>query len=212
MFKNREAAGLLLLQKLKKYRGQNPLVLGIPRGAMPLAKIIADGLEGELNAILVHKISAPQQDEFAIGSVGLSGEIYRMPYIKSLKIPESYVQRAAAEQLEILKLRKRRFHLPDLNCKGRIVILVDDGIATGATVLGALHEIRAQRPKKIILAVGVISAHAVSQVSSFVEEFVALEEPEFFYAVSQFYEDFNQVSDEEVERIFKGREGNVLST
>lgn len=203
MFKDRQEAGQLLLQKLIKYKGQNPLVVGIPRGAMPMAEIIADGLSGELNAVLIHKIPAPGQEEFAIGSVGLSGHIFRLPYIRSHGISESYVTTAAAEQLEKLQQRKARFLLPDLNCMGRIVILVDDGIATGATAIGAIHEIRSQKPKKLILAAGVIPASTSAQMRSLVDEFIVLEEPEFFYAVSQFFQNFSQVTDEEVIQIFK---------
>lgn len=203
MFKDRQEAGQLLLQKLIKYKGQNPLVVGIPRGAMPMAEIIADGLSGELNAVLIHKIPAPGQEEFAIGSVGLSGHVFRLPYIRSHGISESYVTTAAAEQLEKLQQRKARFLLPDLNCMGRIVILVDDGIATGATAIGAIHEIRSQKPKKLILAAGVIPASTSAQMRSLVDEFIVLEEPEFFYAVSQFFQNFSQVTDEEVIQIFK---------
>lgn len=203
VFKNREEAAQLLLKKLMKYKGQNPLVLGIPRGAMPMARIIAEGLQGELNAVLIHKIPAPNQEELAIGSVGLSGEVYRLPFIRHYGIPESYVQQAAHQQLEVLKKRKERFHLPDYNSQGRIVIIVDDGIATGATAIGAIHEIRAQKPKKLILAAGVIAASSAEEIRNLVDELLVLEEPEFFYAVSQFFVNFAQVTDDEVVEIIK---------
>lgn len=203
MLQDREEAARLLLKKLQSYKGQRPLVVGIPRGAMPMARIIAEGLNGEINAVLIHKIPAPNQPELAIGSVGLSGEIYRLPIIEMYDIPESYVQLAALQQVEVLKERQEQFHLPPLNCRNRVVILVDDGIATGATVMGALHEIRAQKPKKLILAAGVVAADTAARLRGLVDEFVALAEPESFYAVSQFFSDFSTVTDEDVVEIIK---------
>lgn len=203
MIKNREEAAELLLKKLLQYKGQNPLVLGIPRGAMPMAKILAEGLKGEMSAILIHKIPAPNQPELAIGSVGLSGEIFRLPLIKEYEIPESYVQLAAEQQVENLKSRQRRFQLPPLNCKDRIVILVDDGIATGATAIGALHEIRLQKPRKLIVAAGVVAQSTAGKIRELADELITLAEPDYFYAVSQFFSDFQQVSDDEVVEILK---------
>ena len=203
MFTNREEAGRILSKKLRKYKGANPLVLGIPRGAMPMAAIIARELDGELNAILVHKIPAPNQEELAIGSVGLTGDVFRLPSIQAYGISEEYVQKAVQEQRLKLKDRRARLQLPPFNCKNRTVILVDDGIATGATAFGAIHEIRAQKPAKLILAAGVVPASLSSEMRGMVDEFVVLEEPDFFYAVSQFFQDFTQVTDEEVVEIFK---------
>ncbi|HEY8270005.1 MAG TPA: phosphoribosyltransferase family protein, partial [Pseudobdellovibrionaceae bacterium] len=190
----------------------NSLVLGIPRGAMPMARIIAEGLDGELNAILIHKIPAPNQPELAIGSVGLSGDIYRLPLIETYEIPEFYVQQAAHQQLEILKKRSERFHLPPLVCKDRIVIIVDDGVATGATVFGAIHEIRQQAPRKLILAAGVVAKSTAEEIRPLVDELISLNEPEYFYAVSQFFEDFSQVTDEEVVEILKSAKKSKRQT
>lgn len=202
MFANREEAGRLLSKKLFQYKGKSPLVLGIPRGAMPMAEIIARDLDGELNAILVHKIPAPNQEELAIGSVGLTGDIFRLPSIDAYGISEDYVQKAAKEQRLKLKERRSRLHLPAFNCLHRTVILVDDGIATGATAFGAIQEIRAQKPAKLILAAAVVPLSLATQMREVVDEFVVLEEPEFFYAVSQFFRDFTQVTDEDVMAIF----------
>lgn len=198
VLQNRVEAARLLLKKLKKYEGKRPLILGIPRGAMPMAAVIAEGLQGELNAILIHKIPAPHQEELAIGSVGLSGEIYRLPLIKALGVSEAYLKEAAQIQVEVLKKRQEKFNLPPLDCRGRIVIIVDDGIATGATALGAIHEVRAQKPQKIILAAGVIASSSLAEIRPLVDELIVLDAPEFFYAVSQFFVDFKQVTDEEV--------------
>lgn len=203
VFKNREDAAQKLLKPLMKYKNQNPVILGIPRGAMPMAKIIAEELNGELNAVLVHKIPAPYQEELAIGSIGLSGKIHRLPISESFGISDAYIEKEAQRQLEILKKRQERFHLPKLDCKNRLVIIVDDGIATGATAIGAIHEIRLQKPRKLVLAAGVVAKNTADNIRGLVDEFIALEEPEFFYAVSQFFVDFGQVTDDEVVDILR---------
>lgn len=205
ILKNRDEAAQLLLQKLMKYKNQNPLVLGIPRGAMPMAKIIAEGLGGELNAVLVHKIPFPFEKEVAIGSVGLSGKVFRLPRLEFYDISDSYIESEAKKQLAVLKKRKEMFQLPELQCQGRIVIIVDDGIATGATAIGAIEEIRSQNPKKVILAAGVVARSTAATIRSMVDEFIVLEEPDGFFAVSQYFADFSEVKDEDVVEILKGR-------
>lgn len=197
-FKDRAEAARLLLGKLEKYRGTHPLILGIPRGAVPMAKIIADGLNGELGAILVHKIPAPGYEELAIASIGLSGDIQRLYLIDSLGIPETYVQKAANEQLDMLKHRQRQYGLKDPDYQDRIVIIVDDGIATGATTLSAIHEVRHFNPKTIVVASPVASIEAAKKITEVADETVLLDVPADFYAVGQFYDNFDQVSDDEV--------------
>lgn len=211
MFKDREEAANLLLKKLKKYKGLNPLVVGIPRGAMPMAKIIAQGLSGELGAVLIHKIPAPGQEELAIGSVGLSGVIYPLPANKYLHVSEEYLQAEAARQVANLLKRKKRFHLPELKCEGRLVIIVDDGIATGATAIGAIKELRSQKPKKLILAAAVVPSSTAIALKKEVDEFIVLDEPKFFHAVSQFFENFEQVTDEQVIEILHGEDLRSVS-
>lgn len=203
LFRDRLEAAELLLKKLDKYRGKNPLVLGIPRGAIPMAKIIAEGLNGELSAILVHKIPAPYNEEFAIAAIGLSGHIQRSDSIEALHLSESYVQKAAEVQLANLKKRQQKYGLPNPDYKNRIVIIVDDGIATGATTLSAIEEVRSQKPDKIIVAAPVSSRDSAEKIRAQVDEVVILAEPENFYAVGQFFDDFSQVSDEEVIALLK---------
>lgn len=206
IFQNREEAARLLLKKLSSYRDKNSLVLGIPRGAMPMAKIIAEGLHGELSAILVHKIPAPAQEELAIGSVGLSGNIFRNSrVIDYLSVRNSYIEAAAQEQLKILKKRQEKFQIGSVNYQDRIVIIVDDGIATGATVFGAVHEVKTHKPKKLIVAAAAISHDTAEALRPLIDELVVLEDSDSFYAVSQFFVDFTQVSDEEVVEILRSR-------
>jgi predicted phosphoribosyltransferase len=163
VFKDRESAAYQLLEKLEKYRGKNPIVAGIPRGAMPMAKIIAEGLGGQLAVALVHKIPHPDNEEFAIGSVGLSGNIQRLPYVEEVGISDTYIQSAAKKQLKILKQRQASYGLGEVKMKDRIVIIVDDGIATGATTIGAISEVR--------------SLGASKRIMPLVDEFVVLDIP-----------------------------------
>lgn len=197
-FKNRNEAALLLLEKLEKYRNNNPLILAIPRGAVPMAAIIANGLKGELGIILVHKIPAPFNEELAVAAIGLSGHIQLLPLIQSLHLSEEYLEKEAHKQLTLLKLRQQKYGFQQPQLQNRTVIIVDDGIATGATTLSAINEVKVFQPQKIILAAAVASIDAAQKLSAEVDELVILDSPENFYAVGQFFEDFSQVSDEEV--------------
>lgn len=204
IFRNREDAAEKLAMRLKEYEGKNALVLGIPRGAMPMAMIIAEKLKGRLGAVLVHKIPSPLSNELAIGSIGLSGHIHRRPEIIAMyHVTDSYIEEAAQEQLESLKRKQQRFGLPDLNCEGRLVILVDDGIATGATAIAAIHEVLAQKPKKLVVATAIVGHRAADEIRELVDQLVALDESDFFSAISEFYEDFSEVSDERVMEILR---------
>lgn len=198
IFEKRESAAFLLLSRLQKYKDTNPLVLGIPRGAIPMAKIISDGLGGELSAVLVHKIPAPGNREFAIGCVGLSGHIYRSPYVYETGIPENYIQAEAQKERLDLEQRFQQYGLTRVDMKDRVVIIVDDGIATGATTKCAIHEVRAQSPQKIVLATAVSAKDSAVELEALVDEFVVLSVPFGFFSVGQFFNHFPQVTDEEV--------------
>ncbi len=156
-FKNREQAAQLLAQALNAYKGKNPLVLAIPRGAAPMARIIADVLDGEMNVILVHKLGAPDQAELAIGSVDETGEIYLNENAEFLHVPQHLIEMEKQKQLAVLKQRRMQYTQarPSPSLKDRIVIIVDDGIATGSTMIAALHAARAQHPAKLIAATAV---------------------------------------------------------
>ncbi|HXG52842.1 MAG TPA: phosphoribosyltransferase family protein [candidate division Zixibacteria bacterium] len=203
MFRDREHAASLLLQKLIKYKPQKPLVLGIPRGAVPMAKVIADGLDGDLDVVLVHKLGAPGQPEFAIGSVDEQGRVYLSGAAAELGVSEEYLEREKEEQLETLRRRRRRYtpFRPPADPSGRVVIVVDNGIATGATMIAALRSVREHKPAKLIAAVAVLPVATLKHISKYADEVVYLDTPEDFFAVGQFFEDFSQVTDEEVIRI-----------
>lgn len=200
MFKDRLDAARQLAKALEKYRNQNPLVLAIPRGAVPMGAWIAQTLNGQLDVVLVRKLRAPFQPEVAIGSVDESGLAYLSPYAATLGLDAAYVRDEIKLQLRTLKARRKEYKLirAPIAVKGRVVILVDDGLATGATMMSALKATRQQEPARLICAIPVASPEALQKVKPLADETVCLSAPEDFVAVAQFYEQFPQVEDAQV--------------
>ena len=205
MFNDRSDAAFKLAEKLNQYRGKNPLILAIPRGAVPMAKIIADELEGSFDVVLVRKLRAPYQPELAIGSIDESGWAYIASHAPSTGATEEYI--ASEKQAQMETIRKRRAQYtpirPPIDPAGRIVIVIDDGLATGATMISALHSLRAKSPAKLICAVPVAPPETLKRVSGMADEVVCLQVPEYFQAVGQFYRNFSQVEDDEVIEILQ---------
>lgn len=205
-FKNREHAAHLLVERLSPlYKDKNPLVLGVPRGALPMAKIIADALEGDLDVVLVHKLGHPESPELAIGAIDESGKAFVSDW--AMDIDPEYLAAEKQRQLEVL--RRRRAAYTPLRARidpcGRTAIVVDDGIATGSTMTAALRAVRARNPARLIAAVGVASQAAARAISQECDEIFCLKMPVDFYAVGQFFEDFEQVTDQRVVEILGER-------
>lgn len=207
MFDDRADAARQLAARLAHYRGTHPLVLGIPRGAVPMADIVAEALDGDLDVVLVRKLRAPDNPEFAIGAVEESGWYFVTQYAGAAGADPTYIEHERARQLETIRVRRATYtrHRPRLDPAGRNVIVVDDGLATGSTMLAALHAVRAQGAARVVCAVPVAPADTLAQVSKRADETVCLEVPEHFGAVGQFYRHFDQVEDDEVVRVLSAR-------
>lgn len=197
-FKNRDEAATLLAGRLAAYKGQNPLVLGVPRGAVPMARIVADALGGELDVVLVRKLRAPGQPELAIGAIDEAGTVLKAPYFDIAD--EEYMREEIRTQQEILRARRQMYTRAQkaIDPAGRIVIIVDDGIATGSSMLAAIRSVRTRKPRKMIVAIGVASDQSLERIRTEADELVCLETPVDFYAVGQFFADFSEVTDEMV--------------
>ena len=198
-FENRLGAAGALAERLARFRGTRPLVLGIPRGAVPMARVVAEALDGDLDVVLVHKIGAPGNPEFAIGSVSESGEVVLGAGATSTGAGPEYVAREIDSQVRAL--RERRARLPSAGQPDpgdRVVIVVDDGVATGATMLAALTILRRHGPRRLVAAMGVAPPETVRRIETVADEVVCLFAPTDFRAVGQFFDDFGPVTDEEV--------------
>lgn len=200
MFENRAVAAALLAEQLSAYQGKNPLILAIPRGAVPMSRIIADKLQGELDVVLVRKLRAPGNPEFAIGAIDENGQVYLTDQTTQSGVTAEYLAIEKDTQLKLLRERRIRYTpvRPAINPHDRIVIIVDDGLATGSTMIAALRAVRLQQPHKLICAVPVAPASTLANITPLADEVICLATPTVFYSVSQFYHSFPQIGDEEV--------------
>ena len=206
VFDSRIDAAQRLAAALAHYRGRNPLVLAIPRGAVEMGRVIADELGGELDVVLVRKLGAPYSAEFAVGAIDETGWTYVAEHAAGAGADDAYLEREKRSQLETMRRRRAQYTpaRPPIEPGGRIVIVVDDGLATGATMIAALHAARAKGPERLVCAVPVAAPDSLERVRAHCDEVVCLDAPPDFFAVGQFYREFRQVEDEEVVALLAG--------
>lgn len=204
-FRDRSDAGRRLASRLTAYADRpDVLVLGLARGGVPVAFEIARELNVPLDVFVVRKLGVPGYPEYAMGAIASGGvEVMHDQVVHSLSIPTSVINEVAAEELRELERREQVYrgrHLP-LQISGRVVIVVDDGMATGASMAAAITALRSHRPARIIVAVPVAARQACEESRADVDELVCLIEPESFIAVGQWYEDFRHIRDQDVHEI-----------
>ncbi len=207
VFEDRIDAARQLARALAKFRGKNVLVLAIPRGAVPMGRLVAEELEGELDVVLVRKLGAPGNPEFAVGAVDEAGWTYIADWAAEVGADAAYLADETAMQLATMRARRTSYTpaRAPIDPKGRVVIVIDDGLATGATMIAALHSVRSRHPARLVCAVPVASPDSLEKVRSQADEVVCLDAPPGFHAVGQFYRTFGQVEDAEVVAALAGR-------
>jgi putative phosphoribosyl transferase len=201
MYRDRVDAALRLAAVLQERPLRSPLVLAIPRGGLVLGAVLAQKLNAELDVVLSRKLRAPNNPEVAIGAVAETGQVTLNCYgEENHKEWEKHIAQETEDQLQLIAHRKRFFRevRPHACVHGRSVIVTDDGIATGSTMLAALQVIRSQEPYEVLVAVPVAAPDRLKEVGAYCDEVVCPHAPEHFWAIGSFYLDFRQVSDEEV--------------
>ncbi len=205
IFNDRVDAAQRLAKKLEWIKTENPVILAIPRGGVVTGDVIAKTLGLSLDIIVSRKVGAPYNPELAIGAVAHDGSFFpNSDLINTLGIPKNYLDEKIAEQMEEIEHRLVKFRgRTDYDLKNKTVVLVDDGIATGATVFVALEWIKKQKPKRVIVAIPVGPRDTIERLSK-MAEVVVLDAPESFGAVGEFYHSFDQVEDYQVAEIMSG--------
>ncbi len=202
LFRDRADAGRQLLQRLGAYKGRpDVLVLGLPRGGLPVAYEVARGLGAPLDVFVVRKLGVPGQEELAMGAIATGGvRVVNRDVVEALLIPPAVLDRVAEQERRELERRERSYRgdRPEPEVAGRTVILVDDGLATGSTMRAAVAALRQQGPARIVVAVPVAAPSTCEELRREVDEILCFATPEPFMAVGRFYDDFSQTTDEEV--------------
>ena len=195
-FSDRYDAAMQLAPLLEKYKNEKGVILAVPRGGVPIGYYLAKYLDFPLDLLMTKKLGHPGNEEFAIGAVSLEGSIVE----ETTGVPEQYIREETRRIREQLKERYIKFmgNKEPVDIKGKIIIVVDDGVATGRTILSTIKILRNKEPRKIVVAVPVASEEAADRIKEVVDDFICLHTPYPFYGVGRFYADFTQVEDEDV--------------
>jgi len=206
VFRNRYDVAMRLIPYLDKYKNERGIVLAVPRGGVPIGYYIAKNYNLPLELLLTKKIGHPGSSELAIGAVSMEDYIIDERH----NIPQEYIDKEVKKITESLKERHKKFmgDRKPVDVENKIVIIVDDGIATGNTLMSAIKLIKTKHPKKIVVAVPVAPLRTANKIKNEVDDFICLHTPTEFLGVGQFYEDFSEVSDEEVIHFL--REANAI--
>jgi putative phosphoribosyl transferase len=208
-FRNRAEAGRDLARRLERYRGTDAVVLGLARGGVPVAAEVARSLGLPLDVFVVRKLGLPQQPELAVGAVASGGlAVVNNEVARAARLDDATLRRLIATEAEEVRRRERAYRdgRPPLEVEGRTVILVDDGLATGASML-AVRTLGQEGARKIVVAVPVAPPETCEALATVADEVVCARTPERFLSVGSWYEDFRQTSDDEVRQALAGRDG-----
>jgi putative phosphoribosyl transferase len=201
LFRDRKDAGRRLAERLARYRGEDSVVLALPRGGVPVGYEVARALKAPLDVFIARKLGAPNQPELGIGAVAQDGSrVLNERIIEEIGVSEEYIERVAAEEIKEAERRIKLFRgeRPKPEVRERTAILVDDGIATGVTTRAAIEALRRRDPRRLVLAVPVCATHAAESLRREVDKLICLEAPSNLMAIGLWYRHFEQTSDEEV--------------
>src|SRR5262247_1457366 len=204
-YQDRTEAGRLLAERLAKYKNRpDVVILALPRGGVPVAYEVAQALNAPLDVFVVRKLGVPGQEELAMGAIASGGvRVLNEDVVQMLRIPDEVIEEVVTIEAEELERRERLYRgdRPGLDARGRIAILIDDGLATGSTMRAAAAAVRGQQPTRIVVAAPVAAASTCAELRNEVDEVVCAETPEPFHAISLWYRDFTQTTDDEVREL-----------
>jgi putative phosphoribosyl transferase len=211
IYRNRSEAGKHLATRLSQYANRDDvLVLALPRGGVPVAFEVAKALHAPLDIFLVRKLGVPGHKELAMGAISTGGvRVLNEDVVNYLEVPSDVIDAVAADELRELERREREYRgdRPEPDVRGKTVILVDDGLATGSTMRAAVAALRQQNPARIVVAVPVSAPQTCDEYRMGVDEIICAITPEPFYGVGQWYSDFSQTTDEEVRELLEKARG-----